>query len=138
MSALFQFQNNYYKCRYAGCNVAEKGRFILTLFDAGMRGLLSLNELYSMIFVILEVLGNACQTIIKKKDVVLALDTFFRELETGDLVSDFKGLNKTITNTKATLREGAALEEDQIIGLVEMMEFCKYVSFIDDEEVSFL
>ena len=63
-------------CMYAGCNIAEKGRFILTLFDTGMRGLISLNELHHLIFTVLEVLGNAAQVVVKKKDIYVALESF--------------------------------------------------------------
>lgn len=93
---------------YAGCNVQEKGRFILTLFDTGMRGLISMNEFNYMIFVVLETLGAASQHVVKKRDILQDMERFFRvDLEEDlELSASFTSMIKTIDNTRQTLKEG--------------------------------
>ncbi len=129
---------------YSGSSVQEKGRFILTVFDTGMRGLVSINEFSNMVFVVLETLGMAGQQSVKKKDVVRELEAeFFAVLMSGEdeqakyvedveLASAFASVIKTIDNTRQTLKEGTVLQEDKILGLVEMQEVCKYVTHIVD------
>lgn len=115
-------------CLYCGTNVSEKGRFLLTLFDSGGRGLVSLNELGELIFLVIETLGKPALVTVKKKPVISAYHRFIDALlDTGRSVDGFETTTKTIHDCKNTLREGENLFEDRIVGLIELRELCNYV-----------
>merc|ERR1712007_71057 len=110
---------------YCGSSAAEKGRFLLTLFDTGGRGLLSVEEIHKLIYVSLESLGRCSHVTIKPKEIRVLVDDFVGELmEPSSPAYGFEATAKSLTDTRVT--SGDSWREERILGLVEMQELARF------------